>query len=298
MNNKVNYTLVGIFVSLVSVLFFLGLYWLVKPTSAQKVSVYGLLVTESITGINIGTSVKYQGLEVGKVKNFRINPDNPREIMMGLEIRKDVPIKDGVMASIKPQGITGLSFIDMQIYENAQALKEMEYLGKTYKIIPFKTSFLGSLTSSADDITTTLKSILHKINKTLTENGEDSETIIDQLSLTSKQLNKLLSDENIKNAASLISKTNQLVHKADRMLDEYIALSVETKQTLKTVDASIKNGDYNLKQIAGNVPQETALMLTEIRLLSAELSKVLHKLEENPNALLFESTTPTLGPGE
>ena len=298
MNNKVNFTLIGIFVTTVTVLFFVGVYWIIKPTDDQKVFLYGLLVTESITGINLGTNVKYQGLEVGKVKNFRINSNNPREIMMDLEIRRDVPIRDGVMASIKPQGITGLSFIDIQVDEDAKPLREINYLGKTYKVIPFKPSFLSSLTHSADDITTTLRAILNKVNIILETNGEDSETIIHELTRASKQLNKLLSDENIHNTKTLIINTNRLVSSTNKMISEYTSVGKEAKDTLHSVNNSIQAGEYNFKQIAGDVPQETILMLREIRLLATEFSKVLQKLEENPNAIIFESTTPTLGPGE
>lgn len=298
MNNRVNFTLVGIFVSLVSILFAAGVYWIIKPTDDEKVFLYGLLVTESITGINIETSVKYQGLNVGKVKGFRINPDNPREIMMDLEIRRDVPIRNGVMASIKPQGITGLSYVDIQIEKDAKPIIEKDYLGRKYKIIPFKPSLLSGLTSSAGEITTTLQEILIKVNKALDDNSEDSRALIHELSLISKQLNKLFSDKNIKNTASLIEGTNRLVHKTDLMIDEYISIGKETKGVLHTVNDSIKQGNYNLQQIAGEAPQETALMLREIRLLTIELSEVLRDFKENPNAVIFESATPVPGPGE
>lgn len=298
MNNRVNFTLVGVFVILVSVLFFVGIYWIVKPTSDEKVALYGLLVTESITGINIGTNVKYQGLEVGRVKSFRINPDNPREIMMGLEIRRNVPIRDGVMASIKPQGITGLSYIDIQVEDGAVPLRSIDYLGRTYKVIPFKPSLLGSLSNSAEEITKTLKDILNKINKTLENNGEESQTIVRELAHLTRQLNKLLSDKNIQNASSLIANTNTLVHNSDQMVNEYRVVAQEARETLQSVNLSIKNGEYNLKKIAGNMPQETSLMLREIRMLTVQLTEAIRKFEENPNALLFESSTPIPGPGE
>jgi phospholipid/cholesterol/gamma-HCH transport system substrate-binding protein len=291
MNNRVNFTLIGVLVSIVSLLFFVGVYWIVKPSSEEQVTLYGLLVTESITGINVGTSVKYQGLEVGRVKSFTINPSNPREIMMTLEIRRDVPIRDGVMASIKPQGITGLSFIDIQVQSRARPLKKIYFLGRDYTVIPFKPSLLGSLSNSAEEISQTLTDILNKINKTLDVNGKNSETIVDEVADLSRQLNKLFSDKNIQNISSLIAN-------GDETLNEYRRVAKEMRATLQTVRLSIENDEYNLKKIASDLPQETGLMLGEIRSLVRELSESIEKFEENPNALLFESTTPTAGPGE
>lgn len=298
MNNRVNYTLVGVFVSVVSILFFAGIYWIIKPASDEQVSLYGLLVTESITGINIGTSVKYQGLEVGRVKSFTINPSNPREIMMTLEIRRDVPIRDGVMASIKPQGITGLSFIDIQVESRATPLQKIYFLGRDYTVIPFKPSLLGSLSNSAEEITQTLKDILNKINKILELNGKGSKTIVDEVGLLSRQLNKLFSDKNIENTSALIVNTNTLVSNSDKMIAEYNGVAQEARETLRTLKASIEKDEYNLKKMAGSLPQETGLLLGEARSLIRELSEAIEKFEENPNALLFESTTPTAGPGE
>ena len=298
MNNRVNYTLIGAFVSIVSLLFFAGIYWIVKPASDEQVSLYGLLVTESITGINIGTSVKYQGLEVGRVKSFTINPSNPREIMMALEIRRDVPIRDGVMASIKSQGITGLSYVDIQVENRATPLQKIYFLGRNYIVIPFKPSLLGSLSSSAEEITQTLKDILKKIDKTLELNGEGSKTIVDEIGLLGRQLNKLFSDKNIENTSALIANTNTLVSKSDKMVAEYNIVAQEARETLRILKASIENDEYNLKKMAGTLPLEAGLLLSEVRSMIGELSKAIEKFDENPNALLFESTTPTAGPGE
>ncbi|MFC2073705.1 MlaD family protein [Campylobacterota bacterium] len=298
MNNRVNFTVVGMFVSMVSILFFVGIYWVIKPKSDDKVLMYGLLVTESITGISVGTNVKYQGLTVGRVKGFKINPENLSEIMMGLEIGKDVPIRDGVMASIKLQGITGLSYIDIQVEKNAKPLEEREYMGHVYKIIPFKPSLFNGLTSSASDIIKVLQDILNKTDKIIDENMQESEVIIHELAHITKQLKKLLSDDNIEKTSTLITNTNDLVNNADLMINEYISISREVNTTLHVVNESILNDNYNLKKIVGSIPQETVLMLKEIRQLSLELSKVLEKFEEDPNSILFESTEPTLGPGE
>jgi ABC-type transporter Mla subunit MlaD len=218
--------------------------------------------------------------------------------MMDLEIRRDVPIRNGVMASIKPQGITGLSFIDIQVEEDATPLQEMHYLGRKYKVIPFKPSLISSLANSASDITETLQNILKKVEKALEDNKEESKTIIHELAQITQQLNKLLNDDNIQNTASLITSTNRLVRNADLMVDEYTSLGKESRNTLHTLNESVENGDYDLKEIAGDIPQETVLMIREVRLLTNELSEVLRQFKENPNAVIFESTTPTPGPGE
>jgi len=184
------------------------------------------------------------------------------------------------------------------VEEDSTTLQEMHYLGTKYTVIPFKTSLIHSLANSASEITDTLQNILKKVQKALEDNKEESKTIIRELARITTQLSKLLSDENIQNTSSLIASTNRLVHNADLMVDEYTSLGKESRKTLQVVNGSIQNGDYDLRQTAGDVSQETALMIREIRLLTTELSEVLRQFKENPNAVIFESTTPTPGPGE
>ena len=164
----------------------------------------------------------------------------------------------------------------------------MHYLGTKSTVIPFKPSLIHSLANSASEITDTLQNILKKVQKALEDNKEESKTIIRELARITTQLSKLLSDENIQNTSSLIASTNRLVHNADLMVDEYTSLGKESRKTLQVVNGSIQNGDYDLRQIAGDVSQETALMIREIRLLTTELSAVLRQFKENPNAVIFE----------
>lgn len=298
MNNRVNYTVVGIFVIIVTTLFFLSLYWIIRPTNTQEVKVYGLLATESITGVNIGTNVKYQGVDIGRVKNFKINPNKLNEIMIYLEISRETPIQNGVMASIKPQGITGLSFIDIQVMPNATKLKEMNFMGKKYTIIPFKISTLSNLTNSAEEVSKKLQTVLDKISKFLDHNEKDTDVIIHQLSLSTQQFNKLLSDKNINNISSLLSETNQLVTKTQKLLDTYTLVGKEGQKTLEKINSSIDNGDYNLKKISGPLPHESAELIKELRILTRELSSTIQDFQNNPSEILFKSSAPNPGPGE
>ena len=80
MNNKVNYTFVGLSV-LFGVLMMFGFsYWMLKPSSEQETSIYIIHFDESVFGLNVEAPVKYRGISVGKVTHLRINPKNSEQV--------------------------------------------------------------------------------------------------------------------------------------------------------------------------------------------------------------------------
>ena len=115
MNNRVNYTMVGFLVLLGSILMLGFTYWLLKPSEEVKVKNYYILFDESVLGLNIDSAVKYRGINVGKVVNLEINPDNSEQVQVLISILKSTPIKSSTVAKLTSQGITGLSYINLSL---------------------------------------------------------------------------------------------------------------------------------------------------------------------------------------
>lgn len=62
------------------------------------------------------------GITVGSVQDIMINEENAELIELVLKIKKGTPIKVGSSAMLKPQGITGLNFLDITPGENNDTL--------------------------------------------------------------------------------------------------------------------------------------------------------------------------------
>lgn len=89
MDTRINFLKIGLFVSLLSTLLIFSIFWLGKfGLESKKYDTYFTFFDDSITGLNIGSSIKYKGLDIGVVKNISINPKNSEEIKIELEIQK------------------------------------------------------------------------------------------------------------------------------------------------------------------------------------------------------------------
>lgn len=78
MNNKVDYTLIGLLVVFGLILMMGFGYWLLKPSIEDETAKYLIYFDESVLGLNLDAPVKYRGISVGKVSRLRINPKKLR----------------------------------------------------------------------------------------------------------------------------------------------------------------------------------------------------------------------------
>jgi len=230
MNNKVNYTLVGLFVLIGLVLMFGFAYWMLKPTTQEEMKKYRIYFKESVFGLNINAPVKYRGISVGKVIGLRINPKNSEEVEVTVDILKSTPIKENTVAKLTAQGITGLTYINLtQGANRAPALQRKN--GEEYPVIQTAPSFFEHFERSLGDVSTELIKTLY-------------------------QAQKLLNDKNEKKFEELLEDTSHVMHKFDTVLDN---------KTIEHFHASMKNLDVATKQINTIIPNINKLVAGSLK---------------------------------
>ena len=86
----------------------LGLLWQVADRVAVladgKVQGVGSMTEESVAGLNLNAPVKYNGVEVGKVSDIRLDPVNPEKVRLTFAIEHGTPIKADTVAVLKDAG--------------------------------------------------------------------------------------------------------------------------------------------------------------------------------------------------
>ena len=79
MENKVNYAVVGAFILVLVGAMIAAALWLASGGAFQKkYDLYLAVEDESVAGLSQNAPVKYNGVDVGKVKQIHLDTDNPQ----------------------------------------------------------------------------------------------------------------------------------------------------------------------------------------------------------------------------
>ena len=168
---------------------------------------YRIYFAESVSGLSLGSPVKYRGVSVGQVMDIAIDKKDPRYIRTTVAIRDDTPVTVGMVASLKLQGITGAVYVELSGGEaGAQDLAESQSDRKV-PVIP-------SQASSINAIMTQLPQIM------------------DKLSNFADQLAKLSTDENI-------AKFGETLHNLHELTGNLNGLTSDTRKVLNSTKGNI-----------------------------------------------------------
>ncbi|MCT7909538.1 MlaD family protein [Arcobacter lacus] len=300
MDTKINFFKIGLFVSSLFTLLVIFIFWLGKyGLEDKKYDDYSIFFSESVSGLNIGSSIKFMGFEVGTVKDIKINPYNSEEIEIDIQIQKGTPIKEDNFAILGNLGITGLKYIELKGgSNNSKLLGENQY---GMKVIKSKTSALTTFVDSTEDITKEITILLG-------------------------QMKKVLNDENISNFSSLLSKSEKSMEnieqfsaylvKNEKKIDVLINSMKNFANTGNSSFASVKTSADSFKELTTKIKEEFDKGTFDLKGMSSEsfenLNSLLKNLENNlnltqdlinninesPSDLLLKQKNIKYGPGE
>jgi phospholipid/cholesterol/gamma-HCH transport system substrate-binding protein len=106
------YFIAGLFIVVLTIGAALG-FMLFAGSERRDDVLYTIRFKESVSGLLLGESVKYRGVDVGTVKSMALDAADPRIVQVGVMLRKDAPIKTDTMAVLKLKGVTGGVFIEL-----------------------------------------------------------------------------------------------------------------------------------------------------------------------------------------
>src|SRR5512137_2817307 len=111
MAKKKHYFIVGLFVLIGLIIGVALIIWLSTSQYLQKGKVYATYFDESVQGLQIDSSVKYRGVDIGIVDKIRVAPDFRHiEIIMKINYEGNL---DNTIAKLKMAGITGIVYVEL-----------------------------------------------------------------------------------------------------------------------------------------------------------------------------------------
>jgi phospholipid/cholesterol/gamma-HCH transport system substrate-binding protein len=294
-------------------------YWLLKPADNLEMKKYIIYFDESVLGLNMDAPVKYRGISVGKVTRLGINPNNSEQIEILVTILKTTPIKASTVAQLTSQGITGLSYINLDLGDNnSPALEAKE--GDEFAVIKTTPSLLIKLEKTFGDVSSDLSSTLARTKELLNENNQDELTQLFKSSASfMNKINQLLDDKTINNLKQTVHNLNITTKKLDEMMsqiEKFLNNSVEwedkisnsfksitgsymgIKETMDYFRAALIRGDFNIKKISNEVIPTMNSTMLEMQTLMIKIQEAIDQHERSPSDMIFKQEKIKKGPGE
>jgi phospholipid/cholesterol/gamma-HCH transport system substrate-binding protein len=111
METKANYLMIGGFVLGVLALAFVFVFWMSNFTGGGNR--YYIVFESSVAGLTTGSSVGFNGIRVGEVQSFALDPQDARKVQVLISVRDDTPVRENSHASIQSMGLTGGSGVQI-----------------------------------------------------------------------------------------------------------------------------------------------------------------------------------------
>jgi phospholipid/cholesterol/gamma-HCH transport system substrate-binding protein len=210
METRASHILVGSFV----LAFLAGLVafaiWIAKVDLDAEYTDYDIYFDGTVSGLYKRSIVYYSGIPVGDVRDITLAPHDAQKVRVWVRLRSDVPVTKGAVARLEFQGLTGVAYIELKGGppggETIVALADQERA-----VIPAEASAFQAVYENAPDL------ITQAIGAVL-------------------QVQKLLSDENIRSVSSTLQNTDRLTGNLARGTDNIDALLAEATLVMQSAN--------------------------------------------------------------
>ncbi len=296
--------MIGLFVTVGVIIGVSIIVWIGASQYFEKGTMYITYFDESVQGLQKDSSVKYRGVEVGRIVKIGVAPDNKLiEVVMKVNLKDDV-VRNTVV-QLKAVGITGIVFVELdQQQPDAVKLSPKISFEAEYPIIP-------SRPSETKQILSGIYEVIEKISDV------DFHGISEKIKTTAQSADEFFAGAQMRRVMSNLESSTAALDKSMKRLDKIMAEGnlagaivearqalAEARSLLTKLNTDVK--DMRLKDTAAKANQlmdalgrtartsavDVQTATENLRRASESLDRLLERIEANPSDLFFSKPAP------
>lgn len=300
MEKDANYALVGFSTLLLVTGLIIFSVWLARLQFAQDYDRYDIVFQGPVRGLSQGGEVHFNGIKVGEVTRIQLDPADPNRVIARARVTSDVPIRVDSFATLEPQGITGVNYIQITAgTPSKKLLRDTVEPGKV-PVLRTQRSTLSDLLEGGGAVLTRTVEALDRVNRILSDQNIKtfSSAVSDAQAVTAE----------LRERRALIGDAQKALQSIDRAATEIAELS---KTSTGLVDSDGRQALKNLADAAGEaqgaakearavlgrlegpatdftstaLPQLTGAVQS-LQQTSESLDRLIRDLESNPRGLV------------
>jgi phospholipid/cholesterol/gamma-HCH transport system substrate-binding protein len=294
MEREANYTAVGAFVLLIATMAGLFVYWYAGSSDARDYRRYEIYFEGSVSGLNRGSTVRYLGVEVGRVVSIRIDQRANDRVQVIADIDSHTPISKDTLASLSLQGVTGLLYIDL--LANADFKRKMPSVpSEQYPVIDSVRSNFDLFLASLPDLVGRASAVLSDENiaafsRALASVEKSAATLPGTMQGASDVIAEL---------KTTIVEVRAAVVSARQVIDSSGPNLAEASERIRALSDNLARTTANLDKLMADHREDLGLffrdslpemerLLRDSRQAAMEFRELSRSLKADPSQLLYE----------
>ena len=308
MERNANYALVGA----VTLALFMGLVvfvvWLAKLQFNQEYDLYDVLFVGPVRGLSEGGEAHFNGIKVGEVTKIALDKSDPNRVIARIRVTSDVPIKTDSYATLEPQGITGVNYVQITAGSPAKPLLKETVKGGQVPVIRSQRSALSDLLEGGGTVLTRTIEALDRVNRVLSDdNIKTFSAAIDDVQSVTAELRErkaiiadaqkaLQSIDATAQSITDLSKSTQNVVDGDgkRSIKELADAAQEIKAAAKDARGMISKLDGPTSDFATTGLPQLSQAIVTLQSAAESLDRLVGEVEQNPRGLVGKAPAKEL----
>ncbi len=285
---KASYFKIGLFVIVGTIIGAIGVVALGVGTIFQKKVLVETYIDESVQGLDVGSSVKFRGVQVGKVETISLTsaeyPTKRRYVLVRIGLTTKIFLADagspsfqaevekGLRVRLASQGVTGVAYIEADYQDPARNPPLEIDWQPHYPYVPSSRSRITQLSESVEKILRSVEDIdvgrlvdgLEKSLLTITKVAEganfdklggQANAFLTEVRDTNRQLKELIGSSDIKSAfkdsAAAASGARQIIERAQAPVNQMLA---DLPRAAESLERMVKR----LDSVTADLPDTSA----------------------------------------
>jgi len=204
------------------VLLYLGVMFLKGADVFSDTRSYNVLY-ENVDGLTLSNPVVLNGIQVGSVQDMKLMPELGNQILVKLDVQKEIQIGDSTIAALSNAGLLGSKAIVL-------------YLGNSTKVYNGGERLIAYKESSITDLIST---------KTV--------PIIDKVDTTLARVNRMLESEAKGNVQDILANTKETTAAINEILRSNQENINQITSNINALTASLVKTERNINRLAQNM---------------------------------------------
>jgi phospholipid/cholesterol/gamma-HCH transport system substrate-binding protein len=323
MESDARYAWVGAAILALLLLLGAGIWWLGggEGPAVKRYLVY--FQNQSLEGLQVNSDVRMQGIKVGKVVDYVIQPNQAKTVRVLIEVDARTPVLEGVEAVVARNLVTGLAAVSLNNVWKGGGIPLADIpRGEKYPVIDEGVPDMARFAKNLEGLGTAGQEALGRINRLLSDDNQRAfSTTLNHVAGLSGELRQEIGRLGPELAGTLgtarqavarleslgaelapvVRDGGQVVRQAGQRFD---SLATEAEATLKTTRTTLHGLDAGLRDLRVQLRASADLGLQDIQNTAQAMRAASESLQvtsrdfADPGRLLFGPDKGELGPGE